>query len=202
MGKRLVVACDLDDVLFDFISRFIEISRALVGKPVDPDALPVDWGWSNFNMTQEEMAACFLECSNQFNFHEHLDMVKGVDPMLVRLLHDATTMVFPTARFATRGAPVAHQSARALRNQYGIEYPTVIVGDNKGPLAGALEYDYFIDDRPKNVLEVKAARPECKVFLADSCHNRGTGTMTVLGGKGIPRIDGFNDFAKRVLEAA
>ena len=83
---------------------------------------------------------------------------------------------------------------------FGITFPTVIVSNEKGPLANALKYDYFVDDRPKNVYEVKSARPECKVFLADSSHNQDSETTLKCASLQIERIAGFNEFAKLVLE--
>jgi hypothetical protein len=64
----------------------------------------------------------------------------------------------------------------------------------KGPMALALKYDYFIDDRPKNCEDIKRALPDCKVFLRDSSHNRSWKEPI-----NIQRIAGFNEFAEIVL---
>jgi hypothetical protein len=64
----------------------------------------------------------------------------------------------------------------------------------KGPMARALKYDFFIDDRPRNCEDIKKALPDCKVFLKDSSHNR-----SWLCIDGIQRIGGFNEFAEIVL---
>lgn len=193
MKTKLVVACDLDDVLADFITRFISISREVCGKPKDRYARPVDWAWSNFDINPEEMKACFAECAKIPDFHRGLEILPGVDERLVNRLSIATSMVFPTARFDTLGHSTQYQSAQWLWDNFNIRFPTVIVANDKGPLAAALKYDYFIDDRPKNVLEVKEARPECKVFLADSCHNQN------FNHPDIQRVSGFNSFARRIL---
>ena len=90
-----------------------------------------------------------------------------------------------------------HQAAAWLSLELGLEYPTVIEEVNKGPLAAALHMDYFIDDRPKNCLEILSAVPTCLVYLKESSHN-----ANYKAPKSITRVKDFNTFAEEVLREA
>lgn len=191
-----VVGCDLDDVLADFMDKFIEMAKDRYGVPTD-DRLPIDWAWSNMGWTKEQEASLWQQLHDTPDFWTTLKVLKGVDRELVRTLSDNTSLYFPTARAQAIGTlSTRDQCARWLLNEFNLPFPTVIVSNEKGPLAAALKYDYFIDDRPKNCLEVKAARPQCKVFMSDACHNQ----KDDLSQYGIPRVSGFNEFAGIVLK--
>jgi 5'(3')-deoxyribonucleotidase len=49
------IGIDIDDVLADFIVEYVKIANGLFGKP-EVDAQPVDWEWSNFELTKEQQA--------------------------------------------------------------------------------------------------------------------------------------------------
>jgi hypothetical protein len=195
--KLKIVGCDLDDVLANFIGTFIDMSIERFGMPARI-LRPVDWAWSNMGWTKEQEATLWQALHDTHHFWEKLSIMPGVNPDLVYRLNRNTTMYFPTARANSVGDDVQIQSARWLLNNFGIPFPTVIVGNVKGPLAAALKYDYFIDDRDKNCLDVKAARPECQVFLANSSHNQAFKNEDF----GIQRVSGFNEFAEIVLAEA
>jgi 5'(3')-deoxyribonucleotidase len=194
-----VVGCDLDDVLADFIERFMQIAADKYG--VDSNLRPTSWEWDDLNMSKEMVDGVWGIISQTTDFWKTLKIVPGVSPYLVRDISQRTKLYFPTARAVVPGDDIGDQSAYWLRKNFEIKFPTVFVSNEKGPLASALKYDYFIDDRPKNCYEVKKARPECKVFMCDSTHNQSelfTATNKELG---IERISGFNDFAIRVMQA-
>jgi 5'(3')-deoxyribonucleotidase len=196
--KLKIVGCDLDDVLANFIEKFIDMAIARFGVPTDRNIRPCDWSWSNMGWTKEQEAALWQQLHDTPNFWTDLGIQPGVDPALVARLCERTRVYFPTARAQSIGDDVAVQCARWLLNTFGIPFPTVIVGNEKGPLAAALKYDYFIDDRDKNCLDIKAARPECQVFLANSGHNQKFDAEA----NGITRVSGFNEFARIVLAEA
>ena len=191
--KRLVVASDLDDVLCDFISKFMDI--AYEHFDVDPKLRPTSWEWDDVNMTAAMVAGTWDIIHSTPNFWEMLGVENGASLPYVSELNRKTRMYFPTARAIVPGRPVEVQSARWLFDNFGLMYPTVVVGNSKGPLAAALKYDYFIDDRPKNCIEVKQASPTTKVFLKNASHNQGVVIPE------IPRVKDFDTFAKIVLEA-
>lgn len=193
---KKIVGCDLDDVLANFIQKFMDIAHELHG--VDPMSRPSDWEWTGLGKTPEETIKITEDVWAAIiadpYFWTKLEIEPGASLSLVQRLNERTKVYFPTARAVTAGGvDVGYQSAQWLLNNFGISFPTVIVGDQKGPLAAALKYDYFVDDRPKNCLEVALARPECKVFLKTASHN----TTVVL--PGIERVENFDEFARIVL---
>jgi 5'(3')-deoxyribonucleotidase len=194
---KKVVGCDLDDVLADFISAFMKIADERYKSIRNDEYINHDWEWNGLGKTPEDtqtiIDGVWAEILNTENFWEELPIEAGVDPWLVSDLNHKAKVYFPTARAICRGRDVGEQSAYWLRKNFMLPFPTVFVSDQKGPLASALKYDYFIDDRPKNCVEVKKARPECKVFMKTAGHNTGV----VL--PDIPRIEGFNEFAAIVL---
>jgi 5'(3')-deoxyribonucleotidase len=194
VDKKKIVGCDLDDVLANFIGRFMEIAHRLYG--VDENLRPTSWEWDDVNMTEEMVNGVWKEIFATENFWCHVGTEPGASMERLRRLDKHCKLYFPTARAFVPGYDVGWQSSWWLVNNFGLRFPTVIVSNEKGPLAAALKYDYFIDDRPKNCLEVKAARPECKVFLKTSTHN----LKFDLSDRGILRIENFDAFADLVLK--
>ena len=197
--RRVIVGCDLDDVLCAFIPEFIDRARAHGFGP-DDDRLPNSWSWDNMGWTREQQDIIWHELSDTLDLWAYMPVIPTVDVDLVQTLSKKAVVVFPTARAQAVGDDVALQTARWLLSNFGVSFPTVIVSNEKGPLAAALKYDYFLDDRPKNCYEVKAARPECKGYLCESSHNQDEETRLKCAELGIPRIAGFNEFAKLILE--
>lgn len=191
MSRRLIVGMDMDDVVADFIERFMSISHRLYG--VDPNLRPTSWEWSGVEMTPERVDGAWKEILSTVDFWKTLKPISGTDRGLIRQLYWKTNLYFPTARTSTAGDEVGRQSAWWLHEVFGIEFPTVIVSSEKGEMAKALKYDYFIDDRPKNCIEVKEALPACNVFLCDASHNQ------KFHDERFPRVRSVNEFAHIVL---
>lgn len=188
-----VIGIDLDDCLADFITEFTRISNKRFGTP-EVGTQPRDWEWSNFGLTLEMQEEVWQEIRGIKNFWMTLGVEPGVDWELLQELEQKHIVYYPTARVTTLGYHAGQQSAAWIARKFGIHFPTVIAGYNKGPLAAALNYEYFLDDRPKNCLDILVARPECKVYLKDSSHNQD------FVQEGVTRVKDFNEFAKIILE--
>lgn len=164
--KRLGLDCD--GVIFDFSSKFLELANARFGTDFivldqhDWDFKPwfskwqIDEVWEkdikpskNFWMTLKPLpGTTLLHSITSANTQETLWNFKKAE------------LFFITSRVPTAGMSCREQTCWALRNHFGITYPTVIVVDNpsqKIPVVKALELDCFIDDRFKTVEELSAA---------------------------------------------
>ena len=192
---KYIVGVDLDDVLADFIGEFTQLANAYYQRP-PVGTQPVDWEWSNFGLSKEEQEFIWSEIRSINNFWEHLKVEDGVDPRLVFQLDRDHSVYFPTARVDTVGDSAAKQSAYWIRKNFGIEFPAVFAAYDKKPMAAALKYDYFIDDRPKNCIDIQKALPNCKVYLKDASHNQAFDAEA----SGFTRVKNFNEFAKIVME--
>jgi 5'(3')-deoxyribonucleotidase len=195
--NRRVVGCDLDDVLADFSKGFMLIAHDKYG--VNPNLRPTSWEWDDCDMPADRVDGTWNELiHNRPNWWETLDVEDGVDTVLLHKVFNKTKLFFPTARANNVGRPVEIQSQKWLFNKFDLLHPTVIVSGEKGPLALALKYDYFLDDRPKNCIDIKKACPDAKVFMKTATHN----PTVDLSHLGIHRVANFNEFAKVVLAEA
>ena len=186
------IGIDLDDCIVNFIDKYVAICNRLFGKP-ELDAQPIDWEWSNFGLTKEQHSQVWEKVKNTYNFWTDLPQANGVDFSRLYWLSKQHELFFITARVATKGASVRFQSAWWL-NQHSLWCPTVIVSYDKGPLAAALKLDYFIDDRPKNCLEIKKSAPTCKVYVKNSSHNQTFSQPDII------RVQNMNEFMDIVTE--
>jgi 5'(3')-deoxyribonucleotidase len=191
-----VIGIDLDDVLANFMDRYLDFARVRFGRP-ELGTAPIDWEWSNVLPSKEEQALVWSDALALPDFWETLDRDPGASFESLQALDKMFTLYFPTARVETKtGMPVRKQSAKWLIEKFGVQYPTVIVAYEKGPMATALKYDYFVDDRPKNCLDIQKALPNCKVFLKSASHN----LLYDAVANGLIRVASFDEFAKIVLE--
>jgi 5'(3')-deoxyribonucleotidase len=194
--RRFIIGIDLDDVLADFMPAYLYLAHKRFGRP-PIGYMPVDWEWSNILPSKEDQALVWSDVKEIANFWETLDVMEGVwSRPLWHMDHDHT-VYFPTARVEVHGISAAKQSAAWIRNKFGIEFPAVIVAYEKKPMALALKYDYFIDDRPKNCFDIHDALPNCKVYLKDSSHNQ-----TLICPEWLVRVKNFNEFARIVDDAS
>jgi len=187
------IGIDIDDVLSDFISEYIRIANGMYGVP-ELNAEPIDWEWSNFPLTKEQHTKIWDKIKNTRNFWLNLKRAKGVTSQNLRTMAKHHDLLFITARVPSKGYSVQQQSAAWLSLELGLKYPTVIEEASKGPLAAALHLDYFIDDRPKNCLEILEEVPTCLVYLKESSHN-----ASYKAPKFITRVKDFNEFADIVF---
>jgi hypothetical protein len=191
----MIIGIDLDDVVVNFIDTFMKMSYDKFGRP-SLGTKPIDWEWSNVELSQVEIGSLWKDISDSENFWEKLPIDPGASMLSMHKLKNIADLVFITARNNTKGNPTQYQCAKWLDFNFGLSYPTVIVDKNKGPIAAALKLDYFIDDRPKNCWEIQDAVPTCKVFLKDACHNLNFN----LGYRPLPRVRDFDTFANLVYE--
>jgi 5'(3')-deoxyribonucleotidase len=188
---------DMDDVLCDFQKRFVALLHGMYGRPPINTA-PIDWNWSNCEVSAEEMKAAWAKAATVRNLWAYLEPLPSFDYETVLLLQDANSrhdLFFVTNRFDTPGLSPTKQTKAWLVNSAHIDMPSVFIAKDKGPMAQVLELDAFIDDRPKNVLDVIAARPSARVYLCDSSHNKDFNDPRV------PRVKDLKEFLKLILEA-
>lgn len=118
---------------------------------------------------------------------------------LVKLTHDLFNIVyFITDRAHTPGLPTVLQTKIWLAYTFpGIsQWENVIVttGKSKGGTAADLKLTHFIDDRPKNCVEVQAAVPDCHVYMCNATWNK---TDPWPGEKRVKDFDEFADIVRR-----
>lgn len=97
----------------------------------------------------------------------------GLKPMpatkSLQYVHNRADYFFITSRIDTKGMRAKEQACWALRNWFGITYPTVIVVDEPGQkarIAQALELDSFIDDKRATIIDMHEAGIKSYAHLA------------------------------------
>jgi hypothetical protein len=190
------IGIDVDDVCVNFQKRFVALLNQLYGKtPLDTH--PCNWEFSNSGCTVEEIGKAWKASESIPNWWLDLEPLPSFDDETIELLnlvilyHD---VYFVTNRYNTADSesPMKQTKRWFVRNA-GIAAPNVMIAKDKGPMATVLELDAFIDDRPKNCIDVLKARPNAHVFLADSSHNQ------TFNDPNIPRVKDLKTFLKLIL---
>lgn len=155
----------------------------------DLPTVSADWNQSNWGLTKEQHNQAWEVIRNTVSFYEHLDVLPGVDR--IEAISKVHRLVFVTTRPPTEGNPIEIQSAKWL-SKLGVQYPTVVVADNKGPVVGALALDYFIDDKPENLLDIHEHSFGTKLYIKTQPYNVGFKHLS------IERVDTFNSFISEI----
>jgi len=102
-------------------------------------------------------------------------------------------VIFITNRKDGTGWPIEDQTKVWLKRNFGLNNTNVIISDRKGSVADGLKLHYFLDDRPKNVLEVIGDSIATQTFLLDATYNQEC--------LGVDRVSSLNDFIKTVEDS-
>lgn len=160
------IGIDIDDTLADFCGDYHEKLCEVSGRAYKPVARFPQWDWvAELGFTPEHKAKVWDQISTSTQFWMKLRPLVDAPPTLLTLFNlyqHGHNVYFLTHR--SEGIHVHVQTVGWLM-AYGYPVPQVLLSKEKGKLAQALNLDMFIDDKPENCWEVKAARPECKVFL-------------------------------------
>lgn len=165
------IGLDIDGVLADFTGSYIGLMNELSHKKIDPGYpskwLPPIWDFEpSIGFTKEDVIAAWVAIKSSTSFWEDLDCLPGAFATLdIDLDHD---VYYITAR---PGINVKSQTEGWLATNLQVPNPTVLVSDNKGPLAVGLGLDVLIDDRDKNIIEVAAASPRTQCYILDYPYN-------------------------------
>ena len=191
------VGIDVDDVCSNFQKRFVALLHEMYGRPL-LDTAPIDWNWSNCQLSDTEMVSAWKTAATVYGLWQDLEPLPSFDEEATELLQGAVMrhdVFFVTNRFNTKGVSPLKQTKLWLQRYAQIVDPNVLIAKDKGPMASVLELDAFIDDRPKNCTDVLAARPNARVYLCDSSHNK------PFNDPRIPRVKDLKEFLKLILEA-
>jgi hypothetical protein len=187
MESDMKIGIDMDDV----------VTNALIAvQKVEPRWDVTDW---NGGMEPAECAEVWKKVAEQPNFWALLDPLPSFDAETRGLLldtHYAHDVWFITDRFQTPGLSSPLKQTKYWFGKHTLLHmPNILIAKGKGPAASVLQLDAFIDDRPKNCIDVKTAMPYCRVYLADSSHNKPFSDPC------IPRVKDLKEFLKLIMEA-
>jgi 5'(3')-deoxyribonucleotidase len=171
MSQRETIAIDIDDVLADNASGFVEFSNQRWGTNLTPDQYDEHWAkiWQIDNEETERRADIFHQ-SGVLRAYRHDDSALAV---LRRLSQDFRLIVITSRRLQTKGDTVAwiHQHYPDIFTDETIHFAGIwdkvndqSIALTKASLVDALGVDYLIDDQLKHCLAVAAAGKRSLLF--------------------------------------
>lgn len=190
--NRLRIGVDLDGVLFDWTSSFSRLCEGLYGREFPK--FGTGWNLPNFNLTPDEFKRAWdTMCADSF-FYVDLRPFVDVASLALSAFDKEYRLYFVTSRPWVAGDPIEIQSARSLRDNFGITYPTVIVTENKGATAAALGLTDFIDDKPENLADIRKHSPVTRLYLRNWLYNQSADIESVLPLGSYERVASFTQF--------
>lgn len=169
------IGVDIDGVLADFNTPFIERVIQVTGKdlfPPRPFDIPT-WNYpEHYGYTTVETSLVWDSITSDPWFWGGLPAydTTALDlEVLDRQVCKGHDLYFITSR---PGLAAKYQTERWLRNQYNQLQSrpsmfTVLISSAKGLCAAALKLDYYIDDRSENITDVEHCTDATAVFLMD-----------------------------------
>lgn len=194
MARRLKIGLDMDDVLVDFIGAFHDEAEKVLGRTFPPTA--ATWTFDNWNVTREELDRVWDSIIGTEDWFSRCKFFPDVDDQLLGLswVHE---LYFITSRPDTLNTYANDQVALQLLTGIGLEFPTVIVARDKGPIVAALGLDVFIDDRYENLRSIANETTHTRLFMKNMPHN-----SMYKPPIGCVRVDSFSEFYNKVKELA
>lgn len=169
------IGIDVDGVLADFNTSFIERVIAVTGKdlfPPRPFEIPT-WDYpQHYGYTNKECSAVWesIKADTSFWFNLGAYATTADDVQRLHELNDGDNDIyFITSR---PGVEAKEQTEMWLIYQGYNAAPTVLISSEKGLCAKALKLDLYIDDRWENVKNVVETEPTCQTYLFDRPWNQ------------------------------
>jgi uncharacterized HAD superfamily protein len=187
------IGFDIDGVLADFNSSFIELVKEVTGRNLFPDGYwPHTWDYPEaLGYSKDETSAVWERIKAGGTFWNQLaplpDMAVLQQWMILPFGESAQEpyheFYFITSRM---GKNVKLQTEEWLDEQMQCSGHTVLISSEKGALCKALKLDYYIDDRAENILDVMQTSPSTFAYLLDQPWNQ-----HVAGPNRVPSIADF-----------
>jgi uncharacterized HAD superfamily protein len=179
------IGIDIDGVLADFNESFIRRTVTVTNRdmfPPRPFDIPI-WDYpQHYGYTEAEVSAVWKTIVEDSMFWAYLTPYPTTKPFLQKLNPEKDDLYFITSR---PGIIAKQQTEAWIRYYGGPVSPTVLISSMKGECARALDLEAYIDDRDKNVLNVRAYSSTTRVYILDQPWNR---EETVYDWKGIVRV--------------
>jgi 5'(3')-deoxyribonucleotidase len=166
------VALDIDGVLADFISPFVQLLEARSGGVVDLDTV-TDPNFANYPLLSRELIRdCIMEVSDDPRFWRRLaPMPSAAEWATLDALSREERLVFVTHRYEREHYSIHDVTCDWLR-KHGVSKPVVYFTQTvKSELIGKMGVQLFVDDRHENCRDV-AENTEAVVLMPDRCYNR------------------------------
>jgi hypothetical protein len=181
------IGIDIDGVLAAFVPAYVEKLTKVSGIqfPVGDPNFPSTWYFEReAGVTRPQENEVWDQIRQSAFWATLLPMPGALD--VIRELDQLSLLGRADVYFITsRPGQSAKRLTEFWLTKLGMENPTVILADEKGPVARGLKLDVFIDDRPENIADVfewtrrpqtpragDYAGPQTRVYMIDAPYNR------------------------------
>ncbi len=196
----MIIVSDLDGVIFNFNAAYAELLIKEEGTLLPPDwknypMFPAPcWDWDTYygysKPAQNRVWKAITRRGS--TFWQDLKPLPGATEAVVHLNKLSTgnhQVVFLTHRM---GYNAKYQTEKALYG-LGMNYPTVIMAEDKAPLLRCLGANVFIDDKSSTIWSVAAENiAGLQTFIQDAPYNQ---DCTILG---IERVSGVREMLEKL----
>lgn len=198
--KEIRLVCDLDGVLFDFNSHFVNLARMLYPHCSVPDVsqhYPDEWNYMLKHLHKKEDAELWRRIINSKDFWETCPAYDYADELLVTAQTSADKLYFLTSRSGKR---VQAQTVKALNNiAEGLNVTGAVIAvpkaEMKIDIINALNATHFIDDKPETIGQAWTDCVNTKIAIWDQPWNRMYRGKAYKGEEyTIPRISTVKEF--------
>jgi 5'(3')-deoxyribonucleotidase len=168
----MTVALDIDGVLADFISPFVQILEARSGAAVDIESV-TDPNFANYPyLSRELISECIMEVSDDPEFWRGLaPLPAAAEWETLDLLSREDRLVFVTHRYEREHYSIHDVTCEWLR-EHGVSKPVVYFTQSaKSALVDQLGVKLFVDDRHENCRDV-AENTAAIVLMPHRAYNR------------------------------
>lgn len=184
---------DVDGVLADFIGGFTRLANSL--HPTVPIVTTEQQpSYHDYpGMTKDQVNETWQHVVKDGTFWTRLDPLVGLDVLRrIAQLNEDHHVYFVTAR---HGIYAKIQTELWLQEQ-GIENPTVILTQNKGEIAKAIDADYSIEDSASNASVIAwLTSDKTKSYLINRPYNQCAPEFLA---SGVHRVDMVRDYLEAI----
>jgi 5' nucleotidase, deoxy (Pyrimidine), cytosolic type C protein (NT5C) len=199
----LVLGIDLDEVCADFVGGFNRRAYEVLGEDVIRTDKNYRWPcWAivdALSITPEQEQIVWNDISDRGGFWQNLDPLPGAKDALLTLQYmeqaGDVRLVFLTARPEVSGNGTYLETLRWLKHRVGVDYPYVVIAHDKGPVAKALGFTHFVDDKFQNIEAVRDAGVHRTFFVR---HPHGEQYVPYVSGN-TTIINNLDDFVTEVV---
>lgn len=164
----MILGFDVDGVLADFNSSFIQRVIDITGKdlfPPRPFAIPT-WNYpEHYGYAKADTTAVWNDVKADPGFWSGLNAYADVVPVIRWLSklaeYDQADVYFITNRMGV----AAKAQTEMWLSARGVDSPTVLLSVDKGGMAKALALDFYVDDKNENCVDVVVTSPKTKTYM-------------------------------------
>ena len=179
-------------MLSDFLGAFGPLLCHIAGKVYPQDFSPTKFMWyDELGIDKASVAEGWELIKSNPQFWADLKPTdNGLKDLELanKLIHTGHDVYFVTAR-PFKGAKAATEE---WLFKHGIQYPTVLLCDAKGPAARSLKLTHFLDDKVDNCYDVlRHCGTRCNTYLMDRSWNKQFLDIYV------PKVNSLEDILKK-----